>query len=81
MMLNSLLFIGGLGGAELMLILFFLGMPIILLLWALVDLLTSEFSDSTNKLVWVIVILFLPVLGAILYLLIGRKQKTRLSAR
>ena len=59
-----------------MLILFFLGIPALLWLWALVDLLTSEFGDSTNKLIWVLVIVFLPVLGAILYLLIGRKQKT-----
>lgn len=80
MIVNSLLFIGGLGVAELMLILFFLGIPALLWLWALVDLLTSEFENSINKLIWALVIIFLPVLGAILYLLIGRKQKTRLSA-
>ncbi|CAN5355725.1 hypothetical protein BH09PLA1_BH09PLA1_10360 [soil metagenome] len=28
--------------------------------------------DSTKKLIWVLVILFLPVLGPILWLLIGR---------
>jgi hypothetical protein len=81
MILNSLLFIGGLGGPELMLILFFLGIPAILWLWALIDLLSNDFGDSLNKLIWVFVIVFLPVLGAILYFLIGRKQKTSLSTR
>ncbi|WP_253406471.1 PLD nuclease N-terminal domain-containing protein [Pontibacter sp. HSC-36F09] len=47
----------------------------------MVDLLTSEFENSINKLIWVLVIVFLPVLGAILYLLIGRKQKISLSGR
>lgn len=81
MILNSLLFIGGLGGVEILLILFFLGIPAILWLWALIDLLSSEFGNSTNKLIWVVVILFLPVLGALLYLLIGRKQKINLPTR
>ncbi|MHC2990078.1 hypothetical protein OB13_00150 [Pontibacter sp. HJ8] len=64
-----------------MLILFFFGIPAILWLWALIDLLTSEFENSINKLIWVLVIVFLPVLGALLYLFIGRKQKTGLSTR
>lgn len=75
MVLNALLFIGGLGGIEIILILLFLGIPAILWLWALVDLLKSDFKNSINKLIWVILIVFLPVLGAILYLLIGRGQK------
>ncbi|WP_187264551.1 PLD nuclease N-terminal domain-containing protein [Pontibacter beigongshangensis] len=74
MPLNTLLFIG-LGGNEILLLLFFLGIPAILWLWALVDLLRSDFKNSTNKLIWVIPIIFLPVLGALLYLLIGRGQK------
>jgi len=52
-------------------------LPIIalgLVLFALVDILRSEFTGS-NKLIWVIVVLFFPILGAILYLAIGRDQK------
>jgi hypothetical protein len=79
--MSNLLFIGGIGGSEIMLLLFFIGIPTILWLWALIDLLTSEFTSSTNKLIWVVVILFLPVLGGILYLLIGRKQKVRTLSR
>ena len=29
--------------------------------------------DSTKKLIWILVILFLPLIGSILWLLIGRK--------
>ncbi len=41
---------------------------------ALVDILKSEFKDSSNKLIWILVTLFLPFLGPILYFLVGRKQ-------
>lgn len=43
---------------------------------ALIDLLRSRFS-SNDKLLWVLVVLFVPVVGAILYFVIGRKQKIK----
>lgn len=43
-------------------------------IWALVDCLTNRGLDGTEKLVWVLVIIFLHFLGAILYLLLGRKE-------
>jgi hypothetical protein len=48
-----------------------------LILWivAFVDLLKSDFRGSNEKLIWVLVILFAPFIGAILYLAIGRKNK------
>jgi hypothetical protein len=61
------------GAGELLIIFFFLT-PIILWVAALIDLLTSKFQGS-NKIVWLIVIIFLPVLGVILYFIIGRGQK------
>ena len=78
-MLNLLLFIGGIGPLEIIFILFFLAVPAILWLWVIIDLLKSTFKDSTNKLIWAIIIIFLPVLGSILYLLIGRSQKVKAS--
>lgn len=50
---------------------------LLLILWVyrLVDLLTSNFSKSNTKLIWIITIIFLPFIGSILYLSIGRKQK------
>jgi len=47
----------------------------ILWAWALFDLLKSNFKDSTNKLIWLLVVFFLYAFGALLYLFIGRQQK------
>ena len=38
---------------------------------AIVDIIKSK-ADGTNKLIWLLVVLFLPVVGMILYFLIGR---------
>ncbi|HEX6335135.1 MAG TPA: PLD nuclease N-terminal domain-containing protein [Flavisolibacter sp.] len=48
---------------------------IILWILALVDILRSNFPDNTVKLIWVLVVFFFPLLGAVLYFAIGRKQK------
>ena len=45
-------------------------------IYALVDVLNSEFKGS-NKLIWILVVLLLGILGVLLYLIIGRKQKTK----
>ena len=47
---------------------------IILTIMALIDILKSEFKGN-NKIVWVLVVLFLNLFGAILYFTIGRNQK------
>ena len=51
----------------------------ILWLWALVDLLKSEFKDSNMKLVWAIVLIFANPIGPFAYFILSREQK--LSAR
>ena len=46
-------------------------------IWALVDCIQvadDSMFQSGNKLIWVLVIVFLTLLGAILYLLIGRPK-------
>jgi Phospholipase_D-nuclease N-terminal len=50
---------------------------IIFLLWfiALVSVLKSDFKDSVTKLTWVVVIIFLPVLGSLLYFFMGLGQR------
>jgi len=55
--------------------LFIAGVPLVMLIIALVDILRSEFEDSANKILWVIVVILLPFLGSLLYFLIGRNQK------
>jgi len=43
---------------------------------ALIDILKNKFEEN-NKLVWVLVVLFFNLIGAILYFTIGRKQKIK----
>ena len=67
----------GIGIQEIIVMFITLSIPvlaIVLLIWALVDILKSEFTGS-NKIIWVIVVLLLPLLGSILYFAIGTKQK------
>ena len=47
-------------------------------LWiiALVDILRSEFRGN-DKVVWVLVVIFFPFLGSLLYFLVGRPRKIR----
>lgn len=65
----------GLGGQEVIFILLVLGILFLLPLIALVDVIRSDFRGSNDKLIWVIVILFLNIIGALLYLVIGRNQR------
>jgi hypothetical protein len=73
-MSHTLLFLGGLGGIEILLILSILFVPVLLWLLALIDCLKSTFNGN-DKLIWVVVILFFPVLGPLLYFIIGRRQR------
>jgi len=45
-------------------------------IWTLVDILKSEFTGS-NKIVWLVAIIMIPLIGMILYWFIGREQKIR----
>lgn len=65
----------GLGGMEIILILLVLGVFTLLPVIALVDVIRSDFRGTNDKLIWVIVILFLNVIGAVLYWAIGRNQR------
>lgn len=64
---------GNLGLGELILILILL-LPVIFWVVALVDILKSNFQGN-NKIIWVLVVIFLPLIGAVLYFAIGRSQK------
>jgi hypothetical protein len=43
--------------------------------WMFIDCLQNPRLQSTEKLIWVLVLLFLHVLGPILYFVIGREQR------
>tara|TARA_B100000508_G_C11336664_1_gene217075 strand:- start:171 stop:383 length:213 start_codon:yes stop_codon:yes gene_type:complete len=47
-------------------------------IFALVDILRSEFKGN-DKLVWLLVVLMLNFFGAVLYFLIGRQQRKETS--
>lgn len=44
---------------------------------ALINVLKSDFTDSTTKLMWILVILLVPFLGSIIYFMIGGKHKVQ----
>ena len=60
------------GVMELVVLLVLFVVPLWLI--ALVDILRHDFKGN-DKLIWILVIIFVPFLGPILYFLIGRKQR------
>lgn len=64
----------GLGGAELLIVLLLVVLPFAAWLWALIDILKNDFRGS-NKIIWLLVLIFLPPLGLLLYIFVGRGQK------
>lgn len=65
---------GFIGPQEIVIVLVVALVLFVIPIFALVDILKSEF-EGNNKLIWVLVILLTWILGAILYYLIGRNQK------
>ncbi|MEZ7509479.1 PLDc N-terminal domain-containing protein [Cloacibacterium sp. Arc13] len=61
---------------HLVFVLFIILLPSVLWIFAIIDILKSNFKDSTNKIIWVLIVLLLPVLGSILYFIFAGQQKT-----
>lgn len=67
-----LLFIGAL---EMIVVLFFVLGPLILAIWALVDIFKRDFRyKTTDRLLLIILIVFAPFIGSILYFLFLRTK-------
>jgi len=64
--------LGMIGPWQMILILFGVLIPII----ALIDVLRNNFTEN-NKLIWILVILFTGLIGTLLYLMLGTKQKIK----
>ena len=45
---------------------------------AFIDILRNDFAGN-NKLIWLLVVIFVPIIGPIAYFFIGRKQKTKVK--
>lgn len=77
-MYNSLL-LSLSGGGEWVIILIFLVIiltpTVFLPIYVLLDILRSEFRKDNDKIIWLLVVFFIPILGCVLYFLIGRNQK------
>lgn len=74
--MNSILLFGMPGAHELFV--FFLGVALISLvvpILAIVEIVRSRFKEQNDKLVWVIVVVFLPLVGSFLYFFIGRSNR------
>jgi hypothetical protein len=63
-----------LGAGELYVLMFVATIFFVVPIVALVDILKSEF-EGNNKLIWVLVVLLSWIIGAVIYFIIGRKQK------
>ncbi len=64
------------GAPQIILILIVVVMLGLLPLIALIDILRNEFTQN-NKLIWTIVVIFFSFIGAILYFVMGSKQKLK----
>ena len=63
--------------AFLIIILIVALLALVLMIWALVDLFKGRFASDSERLVWVLLIIFVNPIGAILYFAIGRKNKIK----
>ena len=61
-------------GAGILLTLFIIFFVILLPLLALISVLMNDFRGN-DKVMWVLIIIFLPFLGSLLYFLIGRNKR------
>ncbi len=52
--------------------LFFL--PILPNLWSIWHIFNNEFESYNQKMTWLLIVVFIPVIGGIAYILIGRKR-------
>lgn len=59
------------GGGEIILLLF-IGAPFLLTIYCVIDLIRSDFKDSSTKLLFLILVLLAPLIGSIVYLFLKR---------
>lgn len=66
---------GLLAGGACMIVAVLIGIvSLVLWVWALIDAIQNPALDSTQRIIWILVIIFTSPIGPIIYLLIGRKK-------
>lgn len=68
-----------LGGAEIIILLIIAGIPFALSLYAVIDIIKSKFKESTNQILFILLVLLVPVFGSIVYLALRNKFKVPLA--
>ena len=48
---------------------------ILIYAYTIYDVVTSRFSNSNDRLIWILVVILLPILGTILWFLVGRNKR------
>lgn len=66
--------LGIIGPFQIFLFLMIMFITGVLPILALLDILRSEFVGN-NKIMWVLIVIFMNIIGSILYFLIGKNQK------
>lgn len=46
-------------------------------LWMLTDCASNESSEGNDKLIWILIILFVPLFGSVIYYLVRRPQRIK----
>jgi len=69
-------------GLLLVLVLWLLGIGIgflglIFWVWMLIDCATDKTLEGTDKIVWILILIFLPVLGSIIYFFVHRSKRAK----
>jgi len=49
--------------------------PVILMIYCLVDIIRSRFRDQTIQILFAVMVIFMPLIGSIIYLIVRRDQK------
>lgn len=62
---------------EIKLIMTLLVLTLILWFWAIIDITRSRFKSQTMNTVWLLLVLFFPLIGSILYFQLKRKLTTK----
>jgi hypothetical protein len=64
-------------GSGLVVFFLFVGLAyFILWVYCLIDVLRSDFKDPNMKLIWVLILLFVHIMGPLAYLFLGKNSKT-----
>jgi hypothetical protein len=51
--------------------------PMVPTFWSIWHILNHEFEDATQRSLWLVLVVFLPVLGGVIYIIRGRKKALR----